>query len=200
MFTSRAEYRILLRQDNAAARLTPYAIDLGVLSDDRIAAFKEKQVHIAALIDFAKDFSLKADRINPFLIQNGSTPLQRGCKLYELITRPELELSDFISQLPQLQEYIATIPPERVDEIVFSANVEIKYAGYIHRERELADKMKRLEKIKIRGHFNYNEISQLSTEARQKLTRINPVTLGQASRIPGVSPSDISVLLLLSGR
>lgn len=200
MFTSRAEYRILLRQDNADVRLTPYAIELAVLSPERTARFNAKQKSVLQLIDFAKQFSLKAERINPLLESKGSAVLVRGCKLYELITRPELELSDFIEVITPLNELINAFDDSLCNEVLFSSNVEIKYAGYINRERELAEKMKRLEKIKIRGHFNYNEISQLSTEARQKLTRINPETLGQASRIPGVSPSDISVLLLLSGR
>ena len=199
MFTSRAEYRILLRQDNADVRLTPYAERFGIASAERVQLFQNKKQLLDEITDFCHNFSIKSDKINPYLESIGSTPLRGGCKLYDLISRPEITLSGIAGQIPALQSLLEKADTHR-DEIVEAAEIEIKYSGYISRERALAEKMQRLEAIQVKGRFNYEEVTQLSTEARQKLTAINPETLGQASRIPGVSPSDISVLLVLLGR
>lgn len=199
MFTSRAEYRILLRQDNADVRLTPYAERFGIASAERVRLFQSKKQLLDEITDFCHNFSIKSDKINPYLESIGSTPLRGGCKLYDLISRPEITLSSIARQVPALQSLLEKADTHR-DEIVEAAEIEIKYSGYISRERALAEKMQRLEAIQVKGRFNYEEVTQLSTEARQKLTAINPETLGQASRIPGVSPSDISVLLVLLGR
>ena len=199
MFTSRAEYRILLRQDNADMRLTPYAEKLGIADNDRLQRFNTKKHNVDKIIDFCKNFSIKAPKINPFIESIGSTPLRNGCKLYDLINRPQVTLDNISTQIPAFRELLNNIPQD-VEETIEAAEIEIKYHGYISRERDLADKMQRLESIKIQGRFNYEELTQLSTEARQKLSAINPETLAQASRIPGVSPSDISVLLVLLGR
>lgn len=199
MFTSRAEYRILLRQDNADVRLTPYAERFGIASTERVRLFQSKKQLLDEITDFCHNFSIKSDKINPYLESIGSTPLRGGCKLYDLISRPEITLSGIAGQIPALQSLLEKADTHR-DEIVEAAEIEIKYSGYISRERALAEKRQRLEAIQVKGRFNYEEVTQLSTEARQKLTAINPETLGQASRIPGVSPSDISVLLVLLGR
>ena len=199
MFTSRAEYRILLRQDNADMRLTPAAIRLGLATGERAARFGEKQKNIGEIERFCRDFSIKAERINPYLERRGSTPLTRGCKLADLVTRPEVTLESIAEEVRPLREMFDRMGAARA-ETVEAAEVEMKYSGYIARERAMAEKMQRLEAIKIRGHFDYASITQLSTEARQKLAAIDPETLAQAGRIPGVSPSDISVLLVLSGR
>lgn len=199
MFTSRAEYRILLRQDNADIRLTPYAEKFGLASEERRKRFREKKENIDKIIGFCNNFSIKADRINAFLERNGSAPLHGGCKAMDLITRPEITLAALAEEIAPLQSLISTIGQDR-EETVEAAEIAIKYNGYIARERALADKMQRLEAIKIKGRFNYAELTQLSTEARQKLATIDPDTLAQAGRIPGVSPSDISVLLVLLGR
>lgn len=199
MFTSRAEYRILLRQDNADMRLTPYAEKLGIADEIRKQKFHAKKENVDKIIDFCKNFSIKAHKINPFIESVGSTPLRNGCKLYDLINRPQVTLDNISTQIPAFRELLDNIPLD-AEETIEAAEIEIKYHGYISRERDLADKMQRLESIKIHGRFNYEELTQLSTEARQKLTAINPDTLAQASRIPGVSPSDISVLLVLLGR
>ena len=199
MFTSRAEYRILLRQDNADMRLTPAAIRLGLATTERAAQFDQKRKNIETIERFCRDFSIKAERINPYLERHGSTPLTRGCKLADLVARPEVTLESIAEEVRPLREIFDKMGPE-LEETVEAAEVEMKYSGYIARERAMAEKMQRLEAIKIRGHFDYASITQLSTEARQKLTAIDPETLAQAGRIPGVSPSDISVLLVLSGR
>lgn len=199
MFTSRAEYRILLRQDNADIRLTPYAERLGLASAERSARFGEKKRKIEETIAFCKEFPIKAARINSFLEEIGTTPLQRGCKLYDLINRPQVSLLNISGVIPAFRTFLDTITSDR-DETIEAAEIAMKYNGYISRERALADKMKRLENVRIAGIFRYEELTQLSTEARQKLSAINPTTLAQASRIPGVSPSDISVLLVLLGR
>lgn len=199
MFTSRAEYRILLRQDNADIRLTPYAEKFGLASEERRKRFREKKENIDKIIGFCNNFSIKADRINAFLERNGSAPLHGGCKAMDLITRPEITLAALAEEIAPFQSLIFTIGQDR-EETVEAAEIAIKYNGYIARERALADKMQRLEAIKIKGRFNYAELTQLSTEARQKLAAIDPDTLAQAGRIPGVSPSDISVLLVLLGR
>lgn len=199
MFTSRAEYRILLRQDNADMRLTPHAERLGLCSAERLERFHTKRDHVAHIIDFCRNHPVKAASINPFLESIGTTPLQGGCKLYDLINRPQVSLHNLSHEIEALRECLDSIGLDR-EETIEAAEIEMKYHGYIARERALADKMQRLEDIKIRGHFCYDEITQLSTEARQKLTAVDPETLAQAGRIPGVSPSDISVLLVLLGR
>lgn len=199
MFTSRAEYRILLRQDNADMRLTPYAIKLGLSDETRTRRFNAKKEAVSRIIDFCRTTNAKPSAINAYLESMGTTPLQHGAKISELINRPQISLNSIASQLPELRQMLDA-PAEDKEEIIEAAEVEIKYNGYIVREHQEADKMQRLEAIRIKGHFNYEEITQLSTEARQKLKKINPDTLAQASRIPGVSPSDISVLLVLMGR
>lgn len=200
MFTSRAEFRILLRQDNADFRLTPYAQKLGLSSTERDARFSEKKANTDAIIEFSKNFRIKPQEINSTLEMAGTAPLQGSCKLFDLVARPQLSLSLLADHLPALHDFIDSIDMSEKEEAVESAEVEIKYSGYISRERELAEKMKRLENISIKGRFKYDELKEISTEGRQKLAAINPETLGQASRIPGVSPSDISVLLILLGR
>ena len=199
MFTSRAEYRILLRQDNADIRLTPYAEKFGLATAERLQRFHAKKNKIGEIIDFCKQCPIKPNDINAFLEDVGTTPLQRGCKLFDLINRPQLSLLKLADVIAPFKEFLAAITSD-AEETIEAAEIEMKYHGYIARERAMADKMQRLENIKIRGHFNYDSITQLSTEARQKLTSIDPETLAQASRIPGVSPSDISVLLVLMGR
>lgn len=200
MFTSRAEYRILLRQDNADMRLTPYAEKLGLATTERSQRFHAKSEEIDRIIDFCKNYSVKPNDMNSFLQRVGTTPLQRGCKLFDLINRPQLSLQNLADEISDFKSFLTTSITSDAEETIEAAEIEMKYHGYIARERALADKMQRLENIKIRGHFDYNSITQLSTEARQKLTAIDPETLAQAGRIPGVSPSDISVLLVLLGR
>ena len=199
MFTSRAEYRILLRQDNADVRLTPHAIRLGLCGEERRTRFEEKKRRIGEIMDFCRTFPIKAPRINPFLERIGTTPLQGGCKLFDLINRPQVSLHNLAGEIEDFRHFLAQITSD-AEETIEAAEIEMKYHGYIARERALADKMQRLEDIKIRGRFDYAAITQLSTEARQKLAAIDPETLAQAGRIPGVSPSDISVLLVLLGR
>ena len=199
MFTSRAEYRILLRQDDADARLTERSYQIGLAKKDRYDWWIEKKQHIEEIVSFCKTLPIKAKEINPALEKLGTTPLQFGVKLEELIARPQLNFQNLMPIIPQLSEFIDKLP-NRKDEISEAAEIRIKYKGYIERERMVADKMHRLENIRIKGHFDYNTIQSLSTECRQKLTAIDPETLAQASRIPGVSPSDINVLLVLMGR
>ena len=199
MFTSRAEYRILLRQDDADARLTEKAYELGIASRARYDWWLQKKEAIQRLIDFCKDFPIKAQEINSKLEALGTTPLRAGCKLSDLIARPHLTLQNLSEIIPALKEAI-NLPENRKEEIAEAAEIQLKYQGYIEREKLIADKMHRLENIKIKGRFKYSELHEISTEGRQKLERINPETLAQASRIPGVSPSDINVLLVLLGR
>ena len=199
MFTSRAEYRILLRQDDADRRLTDKAYQLGLASKERYDWWQEKKRAIEEIENFCKDFPIKAKEINPSLESLGTTPLQFGVKLEDLIARPQLNFQNLSPFIPQLRE-ILNRPENRKEEIAEAAEIRIKYKGYIERERLVADKMHRLENIHIKGHFDYNTLQSLSTEARQKLTRIDPETLAQASRIPGISPSDINVILVLMGR
>ena len=199
MFTSRAEYRILLRQDDADARLTEKAYDLGIVKRERYDWWMDKKKHIEEIESFCQNFAIKPKLINSALESLGTTPLQYGCKLIDLVNRPQLNLKNLSEMIPQLQEVLDR-PTNRKEEIAEAAEIRMKYKGYIERERVVAEKMHRLENIKIKGHFNYEEIQSLSTEARQKLTRIQPETLAQASRIPGVSPSDINVMLVLMGR
>jgi len=199
MFTSRAEYRILLRQDDADSRLTEKAYHLGLAKRERYNWWLEKKQHIEEIETFCNNFAIKPKLINTSLEALGTTPLQFGCKLVDLVNRPQLNLSNLSEIIPQLKE-VLDCPNNRKEEIAEAAEIRMKYKGYIDRERVVAEKMHRLENIKIRGHFNYEELQGLSTECRQKLTKIQPETLAQASRIPGVSPSDINVLLVLMGR
>lgn len=199
MFTSRAEYRILLRQDDADARLTEKAYELGIAKRDRYDWWIEKKEAIGRIIEFCANYPIKKDEINPKLEALGTTPLRAGCKLIDLIARPHLNLTNLSEIIPDLKAALET-PANRKEEIAEAAEIKMKYKGYIERERLIADKMHRLEDIKIKGRFNYSELHEISTEGRQKLERIDPETLAQASRIPGVSPSDINVMLVLLGR
>lgn len=199
MFTSRAEYRILLRQDDADARLTEKAYELGIAKRDRYDWWIEKKESIGRIIEFCANYPIKKDEINPKLEALGTTPLRAGCKLIDLIARPHLNLTNLSEIIPDLKAALDA-PANRKKEITEAAEIKMKYKGYIERERLIADKMHRLEDIKIKGRFNYSELHEISTEGRQKLERIDPETLAQASRIPGVSPSDINVMLVLLGR
>ena len=199
MFTSRAEYRILLRQDDADARLTEKAYELGIANRDRYDWWIEKKEAIERIIEFCANYPIKKDEINPKLEALGTTPLRAGCKLIDLIARPHLNLTNLSEIIPDLKAALDA-PANRKEEITEAAEIKMKYKGYIERERLIADKMHRLEDIKIKGRFNYSELHEISTEGRQKLERIDPETLAQASRIPGVSPSDINVMLVLLGR
>ena len=199
MFTSRAEYRILLRQDDADARLTERGYELGIVKRDRYDWWIEKKKHIEEIECFCNSFAIKPRLINGALEALGSTPLQYGCKLTDLISRPELSFEKLVDAIPELKE-VLNRPTNRLEEISEAAEVRIKYKGYIEREKLVAEKMHRLENIRIRGHFDYENLNAISTEARQKLMKIQPETLAQASRIPGVSPSDINAMLVLMGR
>ena len=200
MFTSRAEYRILLRQDDADKRLTEKSYRIGLASRERFELMQTKYAAVADFIDYTKNTIVKCADINDYLIQNAISPLKHSTKLFDLILRPQLHIAILENILPELCEKIFQIDQLRRDEILESAEIQIKYSGYIDRERAIADKLHRLEDIQIENRFDYENILSLSTEARQKLTKINPKTIGQASRIPGVSPNDISVLLVLLGR
>ena len=199
MFTSRAEYRILLRQDDADMRLTPRAIELGLATQARAELLAEKIEERDRLIQFIEGYSIRPDKINPSLEQAGLVPLRQGCKLVDLVLRPQLSLAQLAQFVPALARAIERIPRRR-EEIVECAEILIKYRGYIERERQQAEKLERLEYVFIPEAINYSSIQALSTEARQKLERIRPKTIGQASRIPGISPHDVSVLLVLAGR
>ena len=199
MFTSRAEYRILLRQDDADMRLTPRAIELGLATQSRAELLAEKIEERDRLIQFIEGYSIRPDKINPSLEQAGLVPLRQGCKLVDLVLRPQLSLAQLAQFVPALARAIERIPRRR-EEIVECAEILIKYRGYIERERQQAEKLERLEYVFIPEAIDYSSIQALSTEARQKLERIRPKTIGQASRIPGISPHDVSVLLVLAGR
>ena len=199
MFTSRAEYRILLRQDDADARLTERSYEMGLASRERYDHWLRKKQTISEIEDFCSNFSVKAALINPGLKALGSEELQRGCKLIDLVMRPQLNLTNLATLIPTLSDKLNSIKDRR-EEIIEAAEVRIKYSGYIRREKEIAEKIQRLENIRIKGRFHYEDIKSLSTEARQKLTKIDPETMAQASRIPGVSPSDINVLLVMMNR
>ena len=199
MFTSRAEYRILLRQDDADSRLTRKSYEIGLARKERVDLLTQKEDEINRLREFTSTFSIKPALINPFLETQGTSPLREGCKLVDLVNRPQLSFDSLRQAIPALQETIDKIPNRR-EEIVEAAEIQIKYSGYITREQQIADKLTRLENIKIKGKFDYMSIKTISTEARQKLTRIDPETIGQASRISGISPSDINILLVLLGR
>lgn len=199
MFTSRAEYRILLRQDDSDLRLTPLAYQLGLASHERYIRMEHKREAIEHIVSFASTYSVKADRINGALESLGTTPLHQGCKLIDLLGRPQLSIASIAGFIPTFASELDKITDRR-EETIEAAEIKIKYAGYIDRERMIADRNSRLESIKIKGKFDYSSINALSTEARQKLIKIDPETIGQASRIPGISPSDINVLLVMSGR
>ncbi len=199
MFTSRAEYRILLRQDDADARLTEKSYDLGLAQRDRLDWWLEKKENIRRIIEFCDTTSVKPKEINGALEAIGTAPLRMGCKISDLIGRPQVSIRQLADIIPELKETLET-PANRKEEIAEAAEIRIKYKGYIEREKVVADKMHRLEDIRIKGRFRYDELHEISTEGRQKLQRIDPDTLGQASRIPGVSPSDINVMLVLLGR
>ncbi len=200
MFTSRAEYRILLRQDDADLRLTERAYNIGLATKERYELMRTKRDEINRIIDFAKSFSVKPALINAALEQLGTTPLREGCKLADLIERPQLTLENLSEHIRALKTELDKTPADRKDEIIEAAEILMKYSGYISRERLIADKMKRLEDIRIKGRFDYSSLQSLSTECRQKLIKHDPETLAEASRIPGVSPSDINVLLVLLNR
>ena len=200
MFTSRAEYRILLRQDDADMRLTERAYELGLATRERYDLMLAKRRQRDAIIDFSKEFSIKASIINPALEELGTAPLKQGVKLYDLILRPQLDIEKLSQVVAPLGQFLDTIEQDRREEIIEAAEILIKYQGYIDRERVIAEKIDRLENVKLKGKLVYDDIKSLSTEARQKLTRIDPETIAQASRIPGISPSDINILLLLLGR
>lgn len=201
MFTSRAEFRIMLRQDDADMRLTPRGHAVGLASDERLALMESKRTQRDALIDFARSFSVKASLINEWLVARGTSPLSQGCKLSDLILRPQLSIAMLTEAITPLRRFIReNIEETRRDEIIEAAEVQLKYAGYIERERMMADRARRLEDIVIRGKIDYQSVNAISTEARQKLVRIDPLTIGQASRIPGISPADINILLLLVGK
>ena len=200
MFTSRAEYRILLRQDEADMRLTERSYKLGMATAQRYELMLSKRRQIEGIVEFAKEFSIKASIINPMLEREGLPTLKQGTKLYDLILRPQLTIKILATMVEPLAERLAALEDARRDEIIEAAEILIKYQGYIERERVIADKIQRLENLKLRGKIVYSEVKALSTEARQKLERIDPDTVAQASRIPGISPSDINILLLLLGR
>ena len=201
MFTSRAEYRILLRQDDADMRLTPRGHSVGLASDYRYEIMESKRRQRDALIDFCREFSVKTALINPYLESIGEQPLKQGVKLYDLVLRPALTIRILAEGIAPLAEFIGKeIEEARRDEIIEAAEILIKYQGYIQRESQIADKLRRLENLVIRGKIDYSKLTTLSTEARQKLEKINPETIAQASRIPGISPADINILLLLLGR
>lgn len=199
MFTSRAEYRILLRQDDADMRLTERGAALGLVDAERMAVLEYKKANIADIIAFAESFSLKPEKINDALTLLGTTPLSQGCKLVDVLMRPQITIANIAPHIEKFSELLEQIK-ERKEEIIEAAEIRIKYKGYIERERIVADKIQRLENIRIKGRFDYDSLQSLSTEARQKLKQINPETLAQAQRIPGISPNDINVLLVLLGR
>ena len=200
MFTSRAEYRILLRQDDADMRLTEKSYQMGLAKQDRYDLLREKKESRDAIIRFAETYSVKPQYINSGLEKLGTAPLSHGCKLFDVILRPQTTLENLADLVPALRAELDKVPASRKEEIIEAAEILIKYSGYIKREQIIADKINRLENIRIKGKFDYNSIQSLSTEARQKLTRIDPDTIAQASRIPGISPSDINILLVLLGR
>ncbi|MDD7603333.1 MAG: FAD-dependent oxidoreductase, partial [Candidatus Limisoma sp.] len=200
MFTSRAEYRILLRQDDADMRLTERAYNLGLATEERYRLMVEKRRQRDELIGFMNRFTVRADVVNAFLEERELSPLKQSVKLRDLVLRPQLTIMMLAEVVPQLQREIEKLEVARREEIVEAAEILVKYQGYIDREQAIADKISRLERVKIRGKINYMDVKTISTEARQKLTKIDPETIAQASRIPGISPSDINILLLMLGR
>lgn len=199
MFTSRAEYRILLRQDDADTRLTPRAHTLGLATNERYTEWRERQLAEESILSFIKEHSVKPSQLNDYLARKGSAELKQGCKLAEIVMRPQVSLLELTEILPELKEKISNHSISQ-DELIERCEIRLKYSGYIERERQIADKLHRLENIPLKGRITYSEVQSLSTEARQKLTKIDPDTIGQASRIPGISPNDINVLLVLLGR
>jgi tRNA uridine 5-carboxymethylaminomethyl modification enzyme len=200
MFTSRAEYRILLRQDDADLRLTPKGRTIGLVDDYRYGLYQDKVNWRNRIQEFLESYSINPDQINGWLKDKGTSPLKQKVKIKDLITRPQVKLNELVEEVEELKKLCRDIPLERRPEILDSVEISIKYEGYISRERVIADKLKRLENLKIKGKFDYGAIKNISTEGRQKLQKIDPETIGQASRISGVSPSDINVLLVLMGR
>lgn len=200
MFTSRAEYRILLRQDDADMRLTEKSYRLGLATKERYELMKSKREQRDRLVEFCKEFSVKPSLINEDLERLGTSPLKEGCKLHSLVLRPQLDINKLAEVIKPLKNFIETLEVERREEIIEAAEILIKYQGYIDREKMIAEKVMRLEHVKLKGKLKYSEISAISTEARQKLEKIDPETVAQAARIPGISPSDINILLLLLGR
>ena len=200
MFTSRAEYRILLRQDNADIRLTERSFKIGLANKYRYELLVQKETSIKSIIDFVEDYSIKPSQIDGLLVNSGTAPLSHACKLIDVLKRPQINLLEVGEILPELKEKFNDIPESRRDEIIEAAEILMKYSGYIKREQQIAEKINRLENIVIQGKFKYEDIQSLSTEARQKLKKIDPETIAQASRIPGISPSDINILLVLMGR
>ena len=200
MFTSRAEHRILLRQDDADMRLTEKGYRLGLATRERYDLMLAKRQQIDRLITYCRETTVKPQDVNHVIEANGSQPLTQGQRLHDLLLRPQLNVAALTEALPGLQEQISNLEAERRDEIVEAAEIAIKYRGYIERETLIAERVARLDNVTLKGKFDYTQIHQLSTEARQKLQAIDPDTVGQASRIPGVSPSDINILLVLLGR
>ena len=200
MFTSRAEHRILLRQDDADMRLTEKGYHLGLATRERYELMCSKREQIEGFVAFCREFTVKSVVVNPLLSELGMNPLAQGQRLHDLLLRPQLNVALLSRALPELQERIDALESARRDEIVEAAEIAIKYRGYIERETLIADRVSRLENVALKGKFDYSQIHQISTEARQKLQAIDPETVGQASRIPGVSPSDINILLVLLGR
>ncbi|WP_372933991.1 tRNA uridine-5-carboxymethylaminomethyl(34) synthesis enzyme MnmG [Mariniphaga sediminis] len=200
MFTSRAEFRILLRQDNADIRLTEKAYKLGLASPERKKLLEEKTRIISEIIQYARKFSVKPHFVNQLLTEKGTSELKQGVKLYDIILRPQISIFDLIDTITPFKTFLTKVPEERRTEIIQGAEISIKYEGYINREKLLAEKLDKFENIQIENKFNYSQLKSLSTEARQKLEKINPKTIGQAKRISGVSPADINVLLVLLGR
>jgi len=199
MFTSRAEYRILLRQDNADERLTPKAILLGTASRERVKRMEEKYEMVNEIIGFVKNYSISPGEINQFLKERGTAEINQKVKAINIATRPQVELNDLLSNIPNA-ESLTFNRSERRREIIEAAEISIKYSGYLERERGVADKIKRMEELKISSDINYDELASISTEGRQKLSKIRPETIGQASRISGVSTSDVSILIMYLGR
>lgn len=200
MFTSRAEYRILLRQDDADVRLTPIGYELGLVGEEQMSVLTEKLKYRDALIDYIKNKSVKPSDVNSLLIAQGSTELKQGVKLKDIVLRPQISITDLSNTIPELSQLIEQIPERIRNEVVEAAQILLKYEGYIEREKLMADKLRRLEDVKLRSDLDYANLTSLSTEARQKLAKLKPTNIGQASRIPGVSPSDINMLLMLHGR
>lgn len=200
MFTSRAEHRIILRQDDADMRLTERSYLMGLATQERYDLMCHKREMIARLIEFCQNYSVKSSIINPAMVAQGLPPLSQGCKLYDLVLRPQLSIGILATMIPDLARLIGEFDHELREEVVEAAEIKIKYNGYIAREEMIAEKLSRLEKVRIKGKFDYSKILQISTEGRQKLAKIDPETVGQASRIPGISPSDVNILLLLLGR
>jgi tRNA uridine 5-carboxymethylaminomethyl modification enzyme len=200
MFTSRAEFRILLRQDNADIRLTEKSHKLGLASLERMNLLTEKVNLISEIIEFTKKFSVKQRFVNELLVEKGTAELKQSVKLFDIILRPQISIFDLIEHITPFKTFLERVPEGRKIEIIEGVEISIKYDGYINRENLLAEKLDKFENINIEDRFKYSEIKSISTEARQKLEKVNPKTIGQAKRISGVSPSDINVLLILLGR